>query len=271
MRPATHPFDQALTFEALGEGRFLGHTHPGYANMVGPFGGVTAAQMLHAVMLHPERLGEPAALNVNFCAAVADGAFEIHAQAVRTNRSTQHWCLSMYQGDEVVITATAVTANRRSTLRAQDAGMPPVLSAEQVPPMSGKPPVAWIERYDIRYVQGALPANWDDSDSGDSHSLVWMADSQSRPLDLQSLTAYADVFFPRLWLRRARRVPIGTVSMGVYFHATAQDLAACAGGFVLGSARAQVMHDGFQDQTGVLWSADGRCLASTHQTMYYRE
>ena len=271
MSTAAHPFDQALTLEALGEGRFLGQTHPGYANMVGPFGGITAAQMLQAVMQHPDLLGEPTALNVNFCAAVADGPFEIHAQAVRTNRSTQHWWVSMSQGDDVVITATAVTAKRRATLRAQDAGMPQVPSADQVPPMAGKPPVAWIERYDIRYLEGALPKTWDDSDSGDSHSLVWMADSEPRALDLQSLTAYADVFFPRLWLRRARRVPIGTVSMGVYFHASAEDLAACSGGFVLGSARAQVMHDGFQDQTGVLWSADGRCLASTHQTMYYRE
>ena len=266
-----HPFDEALQFKALGGGRFVGHTHAGYANMVGPFGGITAAQMLQSVMLHEQRLGEPTALNVNFCAAVADGAFEIQAEAVRTNRSTQHWWMRMVQAGETVITATAVTAKRRETLRAQDAGMPEVPPADQVPAMQGKPPVAWIERYDIRYVQGALPRTWDDRDSGDSHSLVWMADSQPRALDLQSLTAYADVFFPRLWLRRARRVPIGTVSMGVYFHASAEDLSACGDGFVLGSARAQVMHDGFQDQTGVLWSADGRCLASTHQTMYYRE
>jgi acyl-CoA thioesterase len=267
----SHPFDEALRMTPLGGGRFAGHTHPGYANMVGPFGGVTAAQMLQAVLLHDELLGEPTALTVNFCAAVADGPFEVHAQPVRTNRSTQHWWLTLTQGAEPVITATAVTAKRRETLRAQDSGMPQVPAASEVPPMSGKPPVAWIERYDIRYVRGGLPQTWDDRDAGDSHSLVWMSDSQPRPLDLPALTAYADVFFPRLWLRRARRVPIGTVSMGVYFHASAQDLAACGQGFVLGSAHAHVMHDGFQDQTGVLWSADGRCLASTHQTMYYRE
>jgi hypothetical protein len=34
-----------------------------------------------------------------------------------------------------------------------------------------------------------------------------------------SLTALADVFYPRIFLRRTRRVPVGTVSMTVYFHA----------------------------------------------------
>jgi hypothetical protein len=52
---------------------FHGHTSPAYANMVGPFGGITAAQALNAVLQHPQRQGDPVALTVNFCAALADG------------------------------------------------------------------------------------------------------------------------------------------------------------------------------------------------------
>ena len=39
--------------------------------MVGPYGGITAATVLNAVLQHPALLGEPVSLTVNFCAAVA--------------------------------------------------------------------------------------------------------------------------------------------------------------------------------------------------------
>ena len=65
--------------------------------MVGPFGGITAAQMLQAVLQHPQRLGDPVSLTVNFAAALADGPFTVQARPARTNRSTQHWVIEMLQ------------------------------------------------------------------------------------------------------------------------------------------------------------------------------
>ena len=67
-----HPFDIAIALRAEGEGAWQGQTSPAYANMIGPFGGVTAAQALNAVLQHPQRLGEPVAYTVNFAAPVAD-------------------------------------------------------------------------------------------------------------------------------------------------------------------------------------------------------
>ena len=43
---STHPLDAALALQPDGEGRWHGHTHPAWGNMVGPFGGITAAQLL---------------------------------------------------------------------------------------------------------------------------------------------------------------------------------------------------------------------------------
>ena len=82
---STHPFDQALTLSPLGLGRYAGHTAPAYWNMIGPYGGITAALVLQAVMQHPDRLGEPITLTVNFAGAVPAGPFEAHAVALRTN------------------------------------------------------------------------------------------------------------------------------------------------------------------------------------------
>lgn len=73
----THPFDDAIRLDATGTHVRRGRTHPEWANMVGPFGGITAAAMLHAIESHPDRLGEPLALTVNYAAPIADGDFDI--------------------------------------------------------------------------------------------------------------------------------------------------------------------------------------------------
>ena len=51
--------------------------------------------MMNAVLLHPDRLGEPVSLTINFAAALAPGPFVVSARAVRTNRSTQHWIVEV--------------------------------------------------------------------------------------------------------------------------------------------------------------------------------
>ena len=79
------------------------------------------------------------------------------------------------------------------------------------------------------------------------------------------------MFFPRVWLRRATRVPAGTVSMTVYFHAGSAQLAEVGHGWVLGQARAQAFRNGFFDQTALLWNEAGHLLCSSHQVVYYKE
>jgi acyl-CoA thioesterase len=266
---SAHPFDDATALVALEKGRYAGATSPAYANMVGPFGGITAATALKAVLLHPALLGEPVALTVNFCAALADGAFEVTATPVRTNRSTQHWVIDMRQGEGVVLTATAVTATRRDTWGVDDAPMPVVPAPEWVAAPSLAPPVAWLQRYELRFIEGAIPALWDGSGEA-SRTQLWKRDAPARALDFCSLTALADVYFPRVWLRRATRVPVGTVSMTVYFHAGSRQLADHGSGWVLGQAQAQAFRNGFFDQTAQLWNAAGQMLASTHQVVYYK-
>ena len=105
-----HAFDSALKLQALGPGRYAGATSPAYWNMVGPFGGVTAATVVQAVLQHPDRLGEPLSVTVNYASALNDGPFEVQLQAVRTNRSTQHWTVALLQQDadgQPVVTTTA--------------------------------------------------------------------------------------------------------------------------------------------------------------------
>ena len=267
--PTPFDLDQAVALHSTAPGHYTGATQAAWQNMVGPFGGITAANMVQAVMQHPQLLGLPISLTVNFCAGVAEGAFDIVARPVRTNRSTQHWMVEMLQGGEVVTTATLVTAARRSTWSSDETVMPTVPAPEAVE--RAKPlPFPWMQRFDMRPITGDLPSVWDGRES-DTQSRLWARDAQERPLDFVSLTSISDLFFPRVFLRRATRVPIGTVSMTVYFHAGQAELDAVGRGYLLGQARAQRFFNGFFDHSAQLWSQAGTLLATTHQVVYYKE
>ncbi|HQC97759.1 MAG TPA: thioesterase family protein [Aquabacterium sp.] len=275
--PAPHVFDTAIALAHQGGDDFAGHTSPAYWNMIGPFGGITAAIALNAVLQHPQLLGEPVAVTVNYAGPVGDGPFTARARPARTNRSTQHWWVELVQtgadGEESVsTTATVVTAARRATWGASDAPMPAVPAPADVA-RSVRPGnvAAWLARYEVRTIEGDIPQVWEGQHAESSLSRWWLRDDPPRPLDFASLTAMADVFFPRVWLKRATRVPVGTVSMTVYFHADGAQLAANGEQYLLAEARAQAFRDGFFDQTGLLWGADGRLLCSTHQVVYYKE
>ena len=93
---APHLFDDATQVTA-GDSCWQGKTSPDYWAFVGPFGGCTAATILRALIEHPQRAGDPLSLTVNFCAPVAEGAFDLDVRLVKANRSSQHWCVEMTQ------------------------------------------------------------------------------------------------------------------------------------------------------------------------------
>lgn len=268
-----HAFDQAMALvpSATEPGRFSGHTSADYWNMVGPFGGTTAAVLLQAVLRHPDLLGVPVALTVNYAAALNEGAFEILVLAARTNRSTQHWTMQLLQGGELCATATAFTALRRPSWNACDLNMPAVPRPQDVERLSiGPRGVAWIRQYEMRPITGSIPTVWD---GGGTHSetVMWLRDAQPRGLDFAALAAFTDTFYPRVWLRRATPVPIGTVSLSTYFHADAALLAEASDGYLLARAVGQRFYEGYFDQAAQLWSEEGTLLATSSQVVYYKE
>ena len=270
-----HPLDDAVALTAGAPDTFEGRTTAPYWNMVGPFGGITAATLLQAVMQHPARLGEPLSMTVNYAGAVAEGPFQVRATPVRAGRSTQHWWVQLLQpgqdgAAQVMTTATAITAVRRSTWSATDQPLPDAPAPEACPLVQQPIPVEWVNRYAMRPVAGMPPERWDGAEH-DSLTRLWVRDAPERPLDFVALAALCDVFYPRVWRRRALRVPAGTVSMTVYFHAGGELLAQTGDGWLLAQARGQEYRNGFFDQSAQLWNAAGRMLATTQQIVYYKE
>ncbi|GAA1245567.1 thioesterase family protein [Prauserella halophila] len=267
-----HPFDVAIALKPgdTGDGGYTGQTHPAYANMVGPYGGITAATLLEAVQRHPERLGVPVSLTVNYAGPVAEGEFGITARPSRTNRSTQHWWLELTQDGRVVTTATAVYAARRDTWADTETAMPEVAAPDTAPVTPMPDHVQWAKNYEMRFLDGAVPALEGAPESPDSTTTLWVRDAPDRPLDFPALASMCDVFYPRVFLRRGQAAPAGTVSLTIYFHADDDALAAQGTSPVLARARSNRFGRGYFDQSACLWGTDGELLATTHQLVYFK-
>lgn len=265
-----HAVDRAVALEPDGENHVRGHTDPAWGNMVGPFGGTTASVLLQSVLQHPERLGDPLSLTLNYAGPVADGEFEIDVRPVRTNRSNQHWVLEMRQSGEVVTTATALTGLRRDTWSSTDSHFPDVPAPEDVPRAEGFRGVAWVDNYDMRFVAGPMPSGEGDQPHEDTTTTMWIRDDPERPLDHVSLTSLCDSFYPRSFLRMGRPVPAGTVSLTIFYLATADEIAAIGTDFVLGTARAHRFHGSYHDEAAGVWSRDGILLATANQLTYFK-
>ncbi len=272
MSEPIHPLDAAIALEPAGPGRWRGRTSPVYANMAGPFGGVTAAGFLNAVARDEARRGDPVAMTVNFCGAIADGPFEIASRLVRGGKYTQHWSLDLTQDGETRGTASIVTGARGDVFSHHDTAMPETPAPEDVEPLGMPGPLKWLDAYEFRFVEGRpeiAPEQFEPL--RDSRSLLWIADRPARPLDHLSLAAIADSFLLRLVKVRGTMAPMGTVSLTTYFHATAEEIARHGDGPVLGQAISKRMHANFFDQHMELWARDGTLLATGTQVAWYKE
>ena len=225
------------------------------------------------MLRHPELLGEPVALTVNFAAALADGEFEVAAPPVRTNRSTQHWtCRCRRAMQTVVAPATGFTALRRDTWGGHEAadarGAAPAATSSAGIARRG---VEWLRRYEMRSSRAPSPRKWDGSERTAKADAPVGARRPAAPAGLPGARRdERHVLSARLAAPR---------HAGADRHRLDDDLLPCrrgaagrsARGYLLGRAQGQGFRNGYFDQTAQLWSEAGELLATTHQIVYYKE
>lgn len=267
-----HALDTALRLQPLGEGRYRGEPPLGYWNMVGPYGGISAAIALQGVLRDPRCQGDPLALTVNYCAPVRDCPFTLVVQNDRTNRTTQHWNVAMIQPDAkdpsrdtTTLRALVVMGRRRELWDAPVARPPAAPQPQTLKRRQPREGIRWFDNYDSRFVGHPMKAL-----DPDAPVVNWVRDEPPRRLDFPALAALADSFFPAIFAKRKQVVPIATVSMNVYFHLSAEALAAVGDAYLLGVTRSNVYRGGFFDCESQLWF-DEHLVATTHQVVWYRE
>ena len=262
-----HPFDQALQLLG-GPNRFYGHPSPAYANTRGPFGGITAAMLLSVLLEHPDRLGDPVSQTVNYVAPIADEAFEIDVQLLRTNRSTQHWFVTLMQEGGVAASSTAVFAKRRETWGDTELSLPTIPPVEACQRVDTAFLPTWAKNYAM-WFEDSVPF-FGSGARQSSETVQWLREKPPRALNFASLASMCDLFFPRIFIRSAQFAPVGTVSLTTYFHTQATQLAAHGEQLLIGRARANRFNDSYYDQSAEIWSSSGELFATSNQIVYFK-
>jgi len=246
-------------------------TDPRYWNMIGPFGGWSAALLVDAVMAQSDDAYTPISGSFSFARGLVAGTFEIGTRVVRRNRSTVFWWAQarQRQGDDDAHCAHAsiVLARRRASPAYAELTMPPVPPPEDLAAFGPAAlPVEWPRMYDMRPAPVAPGGSAVDG----TRTLWWVRALDRSIAGYAGLTALCDTTFPRIFYRLARPVPISTVTMNVFFHAGAGDVARIEGDFLLADASMRVASRGFYDEHALLWSRDGRLIAATEQIVWFR-
>jgi acyl-CoA thioesterase len=198
--------------------------------------------------------------------------FDIEVVEKRTNRSTQHFYVEMKQESGTIATATLVFAARPEGFSYVSGKMPALKAPEEIERPKTKAPLAWIDRFDMRFASGfPVMRQNDEAPLGSARTEVWLRDNPPRKMDFLGLMDMSDAFFARPFHVLGRLIQVGTVSMTTYFHCDETDLAAVGDDYLLGVADANVFEKGYSDQTAELWTRGGRLLATSQQILYFRD
>jgi acyl-CoA thioesterase len=262
-------FDTATRVSPVSANRWQATTDERYWHILGPFGGWTAATLLNAVVSEASFKGDPLAITINFMAPLKPGSIDIQTRQVRANRTTAFWNAEMRQGDDegsdAIIQAMVTTAPRRAADSFEVLRPPTVLPPEELEPVSGDGAPIWIKRLDLRIDRG-MPFR----DVGGTSTIGWIRDAELRPLDHRSLLMFADTPFPRTMVKYAELRMTATVSLSVYFHASADEIVAVGNDFVMLDVDARRSSGGFFDQRVHIWSKSGVLLATSEQMVWMR-
>ena len=114
-------------------------------------------------------------------------------------------------------------------------------------------------RIGARAVPGLATRRW--------RSARWLGLAEPRPIDALSLAFFSDALFspPFIRLTRSRR-PAPTIDLTIHFRTPMpRDVRARPRRAVLRALSLGLIHEGFFEEDGVIWAADGTVLAQSRQ------
>lgn len=258
------PFDEQTSVEETGPGVYAGHVHPGWWVVRGPHGGYLAAMILRAMAA---RLGDPdrppRSFTTHFATAPEEGPLEITTQIEREGRSMTTLSARMQQGDKLVALSLAAFSAPRPGFEFDDAPMPDAASPEEgfPVPTEGDNIPPFLSNFDMRWLFGGPPF------SGSPEAVVggWIRLVEPSVADAPTIACLLDAWAPAIFPRATQLVVCPTIDLTIHFRDTFPLPGAAADDFYLGRFSSSLSRDGFFEEDGLLWSADGRLVAQSRQ------
>ncbi len=259
-------FDRDTAVTREGDGLFAATISPDWRAGVGPHGGYLAAILLRSLIdavEDPER--SPRSLTIHYTSPPQPGPVTIRTVIERRGRSLS--TLSARMEQDGVLVALALSAFS-IPWEAPDAGelpMPelpgPDAERRSTPKLFDGAP-KFTRQLVMQPRVGAVPF----AGSGAPMKIGgWIGFPEQRPVDAPALALFCDAWFPPSFIGLSEPAVSPTVDLTIHFRQPISQSSCDPASLCLGIFETRLLHDGFFEEDGVVWAADGTVLAQSRQ------
>jgi acyl-CoA thioesterase len=260
---------------------FSAEVSPDWRAGRGPHGGYLAAMLLRALT---ETVADPAraprSLTIHYPRAPEPGPVEIHTVVERAGRSLSTLSARMEQDGRLMALALAAFSVPWSAPEIAELPMPAVAPPDPAwEPSRRLHPATprFLRHMSIQSRIGAMPFTGSDAPMEIG---AWLGFAEPRPLDALALALFSDALFSPPFIRLPEPAVTPTIDLTIHFRRQIGQAWGQAGDPRADDPRpgdpdpeelcfarfsSTVVHDGFFEEDGVIWSADGAVLAQSRQ------
>ncbi len=263
--------DTAVTRRDSGEGpehaTFEATVAEGWKAGRGPHGGYLAAILLRALT---ESVDDPRraarSLTIHYARAPEPGEVEIRTRIERAGRSVSTLSARMEQDGRLIALVLSAFSVPWHGPEIDDLPPPEVAppDAEREAGTAVKFGAPVFTRHLVMQSRSdGLPL------TGERRPMqvrAWVGLAERRALDAPALAFFSDALIPSPFMATAEPAAAPTVDLTVHFRSPREAGAAPeTGELVLAQTTSKLIHEGFFEEDGVIWAADGSVLAQSRQ------
>ena len=261
-----HKFSDAMAMTQRGDGRFVAAFDRSWWVVVGPNGGVIAALLLRAAQasVAPDR--SPRTITVHYVRPPVEGEVEMEVSVDRTGRTVSFVSVRMLQSDRLVASAMVALATARDApIEWEQRSPPQVRSLAESFMMEGDGSEIPIrDRWDQAWAVG-VPGQALTEVSGGFEAGGWLRLADPEPYDAAVIAAMSDAWVPAVMVHSEAAVHTPTLELTVHFRRDIAEADLDPNEHCCAVFRQHSAHEGFLDESGEIWSEDGRLLAMCRQ------
>ena len=260
----------AMPLTAVAPGHWTTTAGPEWRNPGGGlWGGYAIGLAIRVLEAEPDAVGEALSITLTYAAALPSGELDVRTRRLRQGGSIGVWEveISPAGSGEVGVHAMVTLAKRPPTPAFAFAAMPEAPEPEALPSpdMPGGARHFGALAFERRTLDSFPP-----QPTGDSFTLAWVRARQGS-WDKALLGMVTDNSAPRAFYALGPTVMTTTLSLTVYLHATAAEIAEIGDDFILIECEGRVGGRGASDERSSYWRRDGKLLATSEQLAWYRE
>ena len=260
-------FDDAIAVTKVADGRYTCDISPDYWIVAGPNGGYIGALLVNAA---EDNIGDPsrqlAGMTVHYLRRPQEGPAELRVATLHHGRSIAYRRVELIQDDIVIAAGTGSWAVAMDGIEVGGWEAPDVPAPDDCLPMSAirtTDPLPFHQQWDIKTVDG-IPFG----EGGDDRNLVmtwWFRPAVHRLLDGALIFQIADAMPPPIFLVAMPAGGAPTIDLSVHVRARLDDVAWNEGDWLLIRFSTRYGSNGFVEEDGEIWTADGTLLAHSRQ------